>query len=251
MESCSSCEAEMDPRLLTPVGADPQTNFNLCPECVRQNDEEVRREMAAGWPRQPEAARRASSSGSEWISHRDWRYHGNVKDLGEPIETCQLCGQIDLRYHFEIVHRTSDDSMWVGSECIKKFDIDVVMDGHVLAGRAAHQQVDRDRRAIEKQARTRSVINSLVRLTAADPEFTLLGELIGYYSTHEAFTPKQMAVLQWRFSKTDVEHNPRHFKVRLRRARDQNQIRRMEGWQRQKLAPYLSAAQRKRWLSAP
>ena len=182
-----------------------------------------------------------------YVNPKAWRYHGNVIDLGKPSETCQLCGQQDLRYHFEIVHRTNGNELWVGSECIKRFEIDVVQNGSVLSQKAAHRKVDRDRRAIEKQARTRSVINSLLQLAAVDPDFKI-DDFIRYYSDRGAFTPKQMSFLQWRFSEKGINHNQSHFKVSLRRDREQDQIKRMEDWKRQKLAPYLSASQRRRWL---
>jgi hypothetical protein len=175
-----------------------------------------------------------------------WGYHGNVIDLGEPCETCQLCSQPDLRYHFEIVHRDTDEGMWIGSECIKKFNIGVIRDGQLLGRRAAKQAVDQDRRAIEKQARTRSVLNSLVQLAAADPDFEI-DSFIRYYADRGAFTPNQMGVLQWRLAAKVIQHNARHFTVSLRRGREQHQIEKMEDWKRDKLDPYLSPAQKKRW----
>ena len=66
---------------------------------------------------------------------------------------------------------------------------------------------------MEQQARTRSVLNSLVALAVADDEFEL-DNLIAYYERRGAFTPAQMALLQWRFARHQVEHRLADFKVK-------------------------------------
>lgn len=180
------------------------------------------------------------------VALREWVYEGNVEDLEAPVETCQLCGQQGLRYQFEIVNRHNGNTLLIGSECIKRFSIDVLdARGGVLLGREAHRKVDADRRDLERQARTRSVLNSLVALACADDEFDL-DNFIAYYERREAFTPAQMGLLQWRFEAMDVAHEPRHFRVSLRRGREQDQLRGMPAWKVRKLWPYLSPEQR-RW----
>ncbi len=34
----------------------------------------------------------------------EWAFTENTVDHETPIETCELCGQQDLRYHFEIAN---------------------------------------------------------------------------------------------------------------------------------------------------
>ena len=172
-------------------------------------------------------------------------------DVGQPMETCELCGKTDLRFHFEIVHKASQEGMWIGSECIKRFDIGVTVDGKEVTGRAAHQAVDRDRAALIRQAEARSVINSLVVLSSLNPDFKeLVEKFIGYYAQREKFTPKQMALLAWRFSEHGVPHNPRHFKVSLKRDREFDDLRAMEAWKADKLRPYLTRQQWDRLTAA-
>lgn len=178
------------------------------------------------------------------VALREWVYEGNVEDLEAPVETCQLCGQMGLRYQFEIVNRLNGNKLLIGSECIKRFAIEV-LDAHggVLVGRDANLKVDADRRDLVRQARTRSVLNSLVALACADDAFDL-EDFIAYYDRREAFTPKQMALLQWRFEVRCVAHEPQHFRVSLRRGREQAQLLEMPSWKVRKLWPYLSASQR-------
>lgn len=104
--------------------------------------------------------------------------------------------------------------------------------------------MDADRRQMERQARTRSALNSLVALACADDEFDL-EDFIAHYQRREAFTPRQMALLQWRFEVRCVAHEPRHFRVSLRRGREQEQLREMPDWKVRKLWPYLSPEQRR------
>jgi len=177
---------------------------------------------------------------------REWVYEGNVEDLEAPVETCELCEHPGIRYQFEIVNRHNGNTLQIGSECIKRFSIEVLdARGGVLVGRAAHRKVDADRRTMEQRARTRSVLNSLVALAAADDEFEL-DNFIAYYQRREAFTPAQMGLLQWRFAAHGVEHRPADFKVSLRRNREQSQLLAMPEWKVRRLWPYLSAEQRSR-----
>ncbi|MFH1465629.1 MAG: hypothetical protein ABIO70_14680 [Pseudomonadota bacterium] len=175
---------------------------------------------------------------------REWVYEGNVEDLEAPVESCEICEHPGIRYQFEIVNRHNGNALQIGSECIKRFSIEVLdARGGVLVGRAAHRKVDADRRTLEQQARTRSVLNSLVELAAADDKFEL-DNFIAYYARRGAFTPAQMALLQWRFARHQVEHRPADFKVSLRRLREQSQLLAMPDWKAKRLWPYLSVQQR-------
>jgi hypothetical protein len=44
----------------------------------------------------------------------EWRFTGHTHDHEEPIETCKLCGQEGLRYHFEIQNDFTGNSLDVG-----------------------------------------------------------------------------------------------------------------------------------------
>lgn len=178
------------------------------------------------------------------VALKEWVYEGTVTDYEIPSETCQLCGHQDLRYQFEIVNRLTRNTLQIGSECIKRFSIQVLdARGGVLLGREAGRKVDADRREMELQARTRRVLNALVAVAVADEDFDL-ENFIAYYQRREAFTPKQMFLLQWRFSRNGIEHRPADFKVSLRQGREQEQLRGMEAWKVEKIGAYLSGEQR-------
>ena len=150
------------------------------------------------------------------VALREWVYERNVVVLETPSEVCQLCDHPGIRYQFEIVNHDTGHSIFIGSECIKRFSIGVRSDsGSILIGEAAERSVSADRRRMEQEARDRSVLNSLVELAATDDKFDL-EDFIVYYQRRGAFTPSQMALLVWRFQRYGVEHRPAHFKVRPR-----------------------------------
>ena len=181
------------------------------------------------------------------VALQEWVYERNVVVLESPREVCQLCDHPRLRYQFEIFNQYTGHSLYIGSECIKRFAIGVRSEGGaVITGEAADRSVDADRRRMEQEARDRSVLNSLVELAATDDEFDLEG-LVAYYQRRGVFTPSQMALLQWRFQRCGVAHEPACFKVSLRRHREQEQLRRMPGWKVRRLWAYLSSQQRQ-WV---
>ena len=55
----------------------------------------------------------------------EWSFTDNTVDHEEPVETCQLCDQEELRYHFEIKNSLTHKCLWVGSQCILKFNLSV------------------------------------------------------------------------------------------------------------------------------
>ncbi len=178
------------------------------------------------------------------VALQEWVYERNVVVLESPREVCQLCDHPRLRYQFEIFNQYTGHSLYIGSECIKRFAIGVRSEGGgIITGETADRSVDADRRRMEQEARDRSVLNSLVDLAATDGEFDLQ-DFIAYYQRRGAFTPNQMALLQWRFQRSGVAHEPAFFKVSLRRHREQEQLRRMPEWKVRRLWAYLSAQQR-------
>lgn len=50
-----------------------------------------------------------------------WEYTGNVEYVDD--EVCQLCGKEHVMWIFKIINKINKNTLWVGSECIKKFEI--------------------------------------------------------------------------------------------------------------------------------
>lgn len=179
---------------------------------------------------------------------REWRYEGGFQDLEAPDADCELCDHPDIRYQFEIRNRFTDARLQIGSECVNRFGISAIgEDGVDLDAAGTKKKVSRDRRALVEAARKRRVINALVALSHADPDFNITS-FIDYLQDRGAFTPKQLATLLWRFQKLSVPFEVRDFKLTIRRDREKQQIIEMQDWQLERLVPAMSPAQ-KRFLA--
>jgi hypothetical protein len=75
-----------------------------------------------------------SVAGSLPAAFAEWAFTENTVDHESPIETCELCGQQDLRYDFEIANRYTEAALWVGSHYILQFDVAVLEDSPILSG---------------------------------------------------------------------------------------------------------------------
>ncbi len=181
---------------------------------------------------------------------REWLYDGDMFDLENPIEACELCEHPEIRYQFKIVNRFNGNELLVGSECINKFGITATDDlGNVLSRDASRKKVSKDRRHLVTEARKKRQINSLVRLAGIDKDFEI-SAFIDYVQDRGAFTPNQLSLLFWRFEKNRISYNSLDFKVVIRRDREKNQLRIMPKWKLRQILPSLSVSQRV-WIERP
>jgi hypothetical protein len=177
----------------------------------------------------------------------EWLYSGEMYDLGEPCESCELCKYPDLRYQFKIVNRQNGNELLVGSECIKKFRIAAVDElGNVLNRDASRKKVNRDRQFLVTEARNKRQIDALLRLGAAEQDLNI-NSFIDYVQNREAFTPNQLWLIFQKLRQHGIEHHARDFKIIIMRAREKKQMLETPEWKRQWLLPALSPAQKK-WL---
>jgi hypothetical protein len=127
----------------------------------------------------------------------EWRFTGRTHDHEEPIETCRLCGQEGLRYHFEIQNDYTRHSLEVGSHCILQFNVAVYENGRRLTPADAKRRLDK----IMQKMRLDSCVGALERLARSERNDILTGAL-AYYRTNKKLTPKQAFVVFWRASKS-------------------------------------------------
>lgn len=171
---------------------------------------------------------------------KEWRFTGGYEDHGTPVETCQLCEQEELRYHFEIANDQTERTLWVGSVCILRFQIAIYEDGQQLDEKQARRHLDRLIQKMQHEA----CIKALERLAASETNSILSGAL-DYYKRNGFLTPKQANVIAWRLHANRIEHHPSFFKVALRRDSHKEDLRKMPLARVHRIWPYLSPAQRK------
>lgn len=175
---------------------------------------------------------------------REWRFTERTEDHGTPIETCQLCGQEKLRYHFEISNAHTDASLWVGSHCILKFDVAVLREGR----RLTPQEAERRLTELTNEMQLKACIRALEALAAAENNAILIGAL-DYYKRNGKLTPKFANVVFWRLKTNGIDHQPSFFKVELKRQQHIDDLRDMPAVRVHRFWAALSPAQRKQAMA--
>lgn len=152
----------------------------------------------------------------------EWQHSGGYHDNETPSETCQLCGQEELRYQFEIANRWTDNTLWVGSKCILKFDVAVYERGRRLTREEAKEKLDK----LTQQMRLESCLTALEKL-ANEEGGEILVNALAYYKINKKLTPRQAFVVFWRLETHQIDHSPTFFRISLKRKRHQSDLRDM------------------------
>lgn len=162
----------------------------------------------------------------------EWFYTGDIEDVGGAVETCELCNHPNIRYKFEIMNKYNNNTMYVGSECIGKFEIQgISQSGIILSKEETIKKVRTDKRRFIQDVKTKEVLNSLVALSNKDPEFARTSEsFYEYYQERGAFTPNQLSLLIYKLDKNRIRYNKYYFKMTIRRSREKEQLLNMEGY---------------------
>lgn len=171
----------------------------------------------------------------------EWSFTENTVDHETPIETCELCGQQDLRYHFEIANPYTEAALWVGSHCIFQFDVAVIENGRRLSPEEAKRHLAK----LTQRMQLESCIRALEQLATKEVNPVLSGAL-DYYRRNKKLTPKYAAVVFWKLRTFRIDHHPSFFQVELRRAQHIEDLRQMPTRRVHRFWSALSAGQRRK-----
>lgn len=169
----------------------------------------------------------------------EWSFTERTEDHEQPIETCQLCEQEALRYHFEIRNSLTKKNLWVGSQCILKFGLSVFESGRRLSEGDAKKKLDR----LMQQMRLESCIRALEKLAAAERN-EILSNALQYYQKNKYLSPKFAFVVLWRLQSNRIDHSPTFFKINLKRGKYQRDLQEMVLSHVHVIWPALSSSQR-------
>lgn len=153
----------------------------------------------------------------------EWQFTGETQDHEEPIETCELCGQEGLRYHFEIENKYNSNTLQVGSQCILQFDVAVYEGSRRLTSAEAKKKLDK----LTQQMRLESCLRALRKLAQADGS-DILRNALDYYRTNKKLTPKQAFVVFWQLRRHAIDHSPSFFNVTLKKKRYMTDLEQMQ-----------------------
>jgi len=170
----------------------------------------------------------------------EWSFTENTVDHEAPIETCRLCNQEELRYHFEIRNALTHKCLWVGSQCILKFNLSVFEAGHRLSASDSKKKLER----LMQKMRLESCIKALERLATSEQN-EILSNALGYYRANKHLTPKYAFVVLWRLRQNNIDHSPSFFKVSLKKDKYKSDLRAMPLSRVHTIWPALTSAQRR------
>jgi hypothetical protein len=154
---------------------------------------------------------------------QEWHFTGETEDHEEPIETCELCGHEDLRYHFEIQNEHNGNTLWVGSQCILQFDVAVFEGGSRLTLEEAKKKLEK----LTQKMRLDSCIKALEKLSKAEVN-PILRNALAYYQKNKYLTPKFAFVVFWRMKEHKIDHSPSFFKINLKRQKCIDDLKHMK-----------------------
>ena len=174
----------------------------------------------------------------------EWYFSGHTVDHEKPIETCQLCGQQELRYHFEIDNQYTNHNLWVGSHCILQFDVAVIENGYLLSRSGAKRHLNK----LTQKMRIEACINALFQLAERGNNSILVGAL-EYYRIKKKLTPKYAFVVFWKLQQYGIDHHPSFFQVELKRHKHIEDLRDLPTARVHRFWGALTPAQRKKAIS--
>ena len=196
----------------------------------------------SGYPRRvSESILPLSVAGTLPEAFSEWRFTENTVDHGTPIETCRLCGQEDLRYHFEIGNKYTEKTLWVGSHCILQFDVAVHQGGRRLSPEEAKKRLHK----LTQKMQLESCISALNKLADAESSPILSGAL-EYYKKNKKLTPKYARVVFWKLWEHSIEYHPSFFQIELKKQKHIDDLRDMSTSGVHEFWSVLTPAQRKR-----
>lgn len=170
----------------------------------------------------------------------EWYFTENIEDHEVANEDCELCDQEQLRYHFEIKNRHTNNRLWVGSSCILKFQVQV-FDGDILLDAKASKKKLNE---LKQKMRLDSCIKAL-RSLAAEESNDILSNALEFYVKNKYLTPKFAFVVFWRLKKNKIDHSPSFFKISLKKDKYKRDLSQMEEDRVHIIWPALSSSQRK------
>jgi hypothetical protein len=174
------------------------------------------------------------------LAFQEWHWTGNTEDHERPTETCELCEQESLRYHFEIRNDQTAETLRVGSQCILRFDVGVFDAGRRLSPKDAKAKLSETVRKMQHE----SCVRALREVLAREPN-DILRSALARYEANLALSPKQINVVFWRLGVNNVEFNPSFFKVDLSKDRLKEDLKAMSGFKLARIWTAMTSAQRK------
>ncbi|WP_338595219.1 hypothetical protein QJR28_09585 [Clostridium baratii] len=185
------------------------------------------------------------SEGKVWSKAiKEWNYTGNIEEDSNCQSSCELCGHSNIKYKFEIKNEINKNKLYVGSECINKFNVSAITeDGRKLTCSETEEKLKKDKRNFLKDKNVEYVLNLLIKIASKDEKFKK-DSFFEYYKDRGAFTPRQTFLIVYMCQKYNLECNKKLLKVTIKRKREQDHLLNMEDYKLRLIFDCLSKSQK-------
>ncbi|KLA04841.1 hypothetical protein B4086_5799 [Bacillus cereus] len=178
-------------------------------------------------------------------AREEWAYEG-LEDNQDCIAECELCNHEEIRYEYIIVNRLNNNTMIVGSECIKKFTDDFQEDFYDVHGNL----VKESRLLKDKALHLRKILHDALDARMEGSTNTFYQSIVKQIKKDGKLTPNQLKHLN-RFYQTLSEKGQQAFKsvvkVSLRKDWEKEQVGKLNAYDRRFVVKFMSSEQRKRY----
>ena len=177
----------------------------------------------------------------------EWYYNGDMTEAEFGTEPCQLCSHPDLKYQFGITNSHTNHKLFVGSECINRFELSGVGNyGEFIDSQETKKKLSYDRRKLIKDVAKRRVLNCLILLNSktTNSQFNF-EKTLEYFKERGKFSPKHLGLIFWKLDTNKISYKKADFKVSLQRNREKEQLLEMENWKLEKIWQSLTSQQKK------
>lgn len=179
------------------------------------------------------------------LALKEWVFTGEIVDHETPSEICELCEKDELRYHFEIKNKL-DQSLWVGSKCIEKFDITIFDEN-------GNEVTENKEVYLQKQARKKHIKSVFINLEKTDGKGKTNGRnnkeldiyCIDRYNAEGRLDPKMLNYLFKRLDEEGIFYDMRFFAISLRSGESKTKLLSLNKEQFERIMKALSLTQRK------
>ncbi|MUJ26358.1 hypothetical protein [Aliivibrio fischeri] len=181
------------------------------------------------------------------VAFSEWLFSGEVVDYGHVCVECQLCEHDELRYHYKINNEFTNNSLWVGSSCILRFEEIVVFNEN---SEAVTSKDDR-RKVLERALKAKQIdisLEPLRRLWRANFERR---DYIHYHAeeikNNNSISPDALNVLFISLQDFNIDFKPENYSVNLRDSFNQHQLLHMNEESQKLIWKTMSSQQRSKY----
>lgn len=173
---------------------------------------------------------------------REWRMTGRYNDLECDRADCELCEHPEIRHQFQIHNDATGHSLWIGSECIKKF-VPVYVDGVEVRGeRERAAAIDRITGSLIDEARKARAFRLLGQLAKTDNRFE---DYLWKRDWGLGYSVRQLQMIAVAAKHKGFRFDAADFRINTRRGRVRDQVAELQPWQYQQLRAAFPQARRR------